>query len=232
MTPVAAQLADHSECPTLLVIENEARMRFDLVLRLGGQYNVAAVASAREALDLFALGAVFDLVLCELRMPEMNGIQLCERLAEIDSGLASRIVLMSDGVPEKGVRDALAALPNPCITRPVENDELIALLEGWRAGQDPAPRTADRAASVRLRAHPDTACVFALAVRLVRGEVLNLIDDQGRPWQASATALTRRTFDSDAYKTVLEGSAADIALEIVYRGLRARGLRTPVPSVQ
>jgi CheY-like chemotaxis protein len=118
----------------LLVVENEATLRLELAVHLGSTYDVAAVASADEALRLVSQGASFDVVLCELTMPEMNGVQLCERLAEMGSELTSRVVLMtSGGSAPASLRRALEVLPNPCITGPFEIDGLADLLERHRA---------------------------------------------------------------------------------------------------
>jgi CheY-like chemotaxis protein len=213
-------------CPSLLVVENQARVRLELTLGLGERYDIAAVASVREALDLLALGANFDVVLCELRMPEMNGVQLCEHLAEIESGLASRVVLISDGVPDAGTRDALEALPNACLTRPFETQALVDALETCRARSRPQEYVEDAANTTgRQRACQDAACVFALAVRLIRGEVLDLFDDQGWPWSASATTLQIKTYGRAGWTTIVLGCAADVAIEIVRRGLRSRDPR-------
>jgi CheY-like chemotaxis protein len=217
---------DSGLCPTLLVVENQARVRLELTLGLGGRYDVAAVASAREALDLVALGAFFDVVVCELRMPEMNGVQLCEHLVEIESELASRVVLISDGVPDAGTRHALQALPNPCLVRPFETDALVDVLETCRTRSRLTVRDLPAGTKGQQRARQDAACVFALAVRLVRGEVLDLVDEQGWPWAASATTLQLKSYGrAEEWTTMVHGCAADVALEIVRRGLRSRDPR-------
>jgi CheY-like chemotaxis protein len=222
-----AAYAHNRLSPTLLVVENQARVRLELTLGLGERYDVAAVASAREALDLLALGAFFDVVLCELRMPEMDGVQLCEHLAEIESGLASRVVLMSDGLPEAALRRALEALPNTCLTRPFETDALVDALETCRARNPPPCHGEDLAGhTAQHRARQDAACVFALAVRLVRGEVLDFVDEYGWPWSASATELQLKPFGAAEWATMVRGCAADVALEIVRRGLRSTDPRT------
>jgi CheY-like chemotaxis protein len=121
-------------CPALLVVENETLLRLQLALHLGSTYDVAAVASADEALRLVSQGASFDLVLCEVTMPEMNAVQLCERLAAMESTLTSRVVLMaSGGIASASVQRALEVLPNPCITWPFEIDALADVLERHRA---------------------------------------------------------------------------------------------------
>ncbi len=207
----------------MLVVEHETSLRLELTLHLGSAYDVAAVASAGEALRLVALGASFDLVLCELTMPEMNGVQLCEHLAEIESKLASRVVLMSRGIAPASVQRALEALPNPCITGPFEIDALARLLERHRAQtvSDDVPRK--RQVHSGQAEQTDAACVFALAVRLIRGEVFDLVDEHDRLWHASATTLELVSPRGGGPMPVIaRGCAADVALEVIRRGLRAR----------
>jgi hypothetical protein len=61
------------------------------------------------------------------------------------------------------------------------------------------------------------ALVFDIAVRLLRGEVLELEDEDGRRWRADARSLHLVLPGSRESGVVLEGTAADIALEIVRR---------------
>jgi CheY-like chemotaxis protein len=227
---VSERRVDNADSHTLLVVENQPRLRLELALGLGELYDVAAVASAGEALELIARGTSFDLLLCELRMPEMNGVQFCEHLAAIQSGLASRVVLMSEGVPDAGTRHALAMLPNPCITRPFENEALIALLERWSERQDPLERPWDVVGTAPRSVRLDAARVFALTARLIRGEILDLIDERGRVWHGSGTALILQTLDPAEPTALIRGHAADIALEIVRRRLRSREARSQLAA--
>jgi hypothetical protein len=65
---------------------------------------------------------------------------------------------------------------------------------------------------------------FAIAVRLLAGEVLELGDEHGRRWRASGTELAWVLAGNAA--PVLEGSAADIAIEIARRELVEEAPRT------
>jgi hypothetical protein len=58
---------------------------------------------------------------------------------------------------------------------------------------------------------------FAIAVRLLAGETLELDDEHGRHWRATASALSWVLAGETA--PVVEGCAGDVALEIVSRGL-------------
>jgi DNA-binding NarL/FixJ family response regulator len=205
----------------LLVIDNQAGARAELALVLNGKYEVAAVGSSREALDLVAFGAKIDVVVCRLTMPEMDGAQLCLRLREIESDLASRVVLIADGTPDAETRGALAGLPNRCLTRPLDPESLIDAIERCRAGEQRLEQAAD-GLQTRLRRRPfqSYSSVFALSVRLLREEALHLVDEDGWPWVATATTLELRRLGSTQGTTMTRGCAADIALEIVRRGLR------------
>src|SRR5579872_2565330 len=65
---------------------------------------------------------------------------------------------------------------------------------------------------------------FTIAVRLLAGEVMELADEHGRRWRASATVLAW-VLAGDA-APVLEGSAADIAIEIARRELAEEAPKT------
>jgi hypothetical protein len=63
---------------------------------------------------------------------------------------------------------------------------------------------------------------FALAVRLIRGERFDLVDQHGRWWTASATTLALVGADGGITTPVVTGSAADVAIDVIWRGLRVR----------
>jgi NtrC-family two-component system response regulator AlgB len=67
----------------LLIVDDEKNIRQSLTHFLSGcGHDVTAADSAREALDLLAEGAEFDLVLSDWRMAEMNGLELLRAIKE------------------------------------------------------------------------------------------------------------------------------------------------------
>ncbi len=86
---------------TLLVVDDNAMNR-DLLTRqlVRDGYNVQAVGSGREALDALRLQD-FDLILLDVIMPEMDGVELLERI-EQDPALSGIPVIMMSALDEIG----------------------------------------------------------------------------------------------------------------------------------
>ncbi len=65
--------------PRLLIAEDEDRLRRLLEMLLGNKgYRLTLARDGKEALALFADGEAFDLVITDLRMPNMDGMQLLQ----------------------------------------------------------------------------------------------------------------------------------------------------------
>ncbi|PLX98490.1 MAG: DNA-binding response regulator [Desulfuromonas sp.] len=106
----------------ILIVDDEAGMRKLLgrVLTKYG-YDPVAAASGVEALR-FAESEQFDLVITDIKMPEMDGLQLLQALKEFNPDLPI-IVITAYGTVESAVQ-ALRAGAYDYITKPFENDEI------------------------------------------------------------------------------------------------------------
>jgi signal transduction histidine kinase/ligand-binding sensor domain-containing protein/DNA-binding response OmpR family regulator len=67
------------DLPNLLIVEDNAEMQDFLLTLFKGDYHVHAADNGREALD-FIKKIEPDVILSDVMMPEMNGIELCKRL--------------------------------------------------------------------------------------------------------------------------------------------------------
>src|SRR5262249_14378243 len=81
----------------VLVVDDEPSIGTTLRELLASDHEVLAVSTAREALALLGSDNAFDVVFCDLLMPEMSGIDLYHRLRVEQPGLERRIVFMSGG---------------------------------------------------------------------------------------------------------------------------------------
>jgi CheY-like chemotaxis protein len=76
------------------------------------------VTSAREALQLLADGARYDVILSDLMMPEMSGMQLFDELARAHPEMIERVVFMTGGAFTSSAHTFLDRVTNPCLEKP------------------------------------------------------------------------------------------------------------------
>ncbi len=113
----------------ILVVDDEALVGRAVSRILATQHEVVTHTSARAALeDLAGDAAGFDLVLCDLMMPDMTGMELYAKVRDIAPVLAERTVFLTGGAFTPGAREFLARVPNARIEKPFEPDALRALV--------------------------------------------------------------------------------------------------------
>ncbi|MBI4271708.1 MAG: sigma-54-dependent Fis family transcriptional regulator [Candidatus Rokubacteria bacterium] len=110
--------------PVILVVDDDPGVRESFRLILEDHYEVVDVPDGPQALDVLRASQV-DLVLLDIRLPEMDGIEVLERIKAIDESL--EVILVT---AVKTVRTAVAAMKLGAfdyLTKPFEEDELLAL---------------------------------------------------------------------------------------------------------
>src|SRR5216110_1756913 len=107
--------------PVALVVDDEESVRESFRLVLDQDYDVLDVPDGARALDIVRAHHV-DIVLLDIRLPEMDGIEVLERLKALDDSL--EVILVT---AVKTVRTAVAAMKLGAfdyLTKPFEEDEL------------------------------------------------------------------------------------------------------------
>jgi two-component system, cell cycle sensor histidine kinase and response regulator CckA len=100
-------------------------------------HEVTLVHRGEEALDRMAREA-FDVVLCDVMMPDMGGIEIYEALRERMRGEEKRMIFMTGGAFTARSRDFLARVPNACVEKPFARaaiDAAIATVLDARVGE-------------------------------------------------------------------------------------------------
>lgn len=112
------------------------------VLRQDG-YEVIAVDSGLKALDLLDSSAEIDLLLADIRMPEMDGIALALKVSKDRPNMP--IVLMTGYAAEEGRTVNLNALVHDVIRKPFNThrikEAVAAALTAGRRLRDETPDT-------------------------------------------------------------------------------------------
>jgi CheY-like chemotaxis protein len=112
----------------VLVIDDEVAVGRTIQRLLGDRHEVVALASGSEAIELLRSGAEFDVILCDMSMPEVTGIDVYERATENRRELADRFVFMTGGSFAASTRDFLEQSPNEKIDKPFDLTALRALV--------------------------------------------------------------------------------------------------------
>lgn len=99
------------------------------VVRIGG-HEVVAVESGAEALLRIDEDGPFDLVLTDLMMEGLSGIDLYEKLRQTEPELAERLVFITGGAYSPEVRSFLADVANDRLGKPVDAGSLLEFIAG------------------------------------------------------------------------------------------------------
>jgi CheY-like chemotaxis protein len=112
----------------VLVVDDEAVLVKLFVRALENEHEVTGVTLARDALAKVAAGERYDVILCDLMMPEMTGLELHKELERIAPEMARKVVFLTGGVFSASARAELAERPNRRIDKPLAPSRLLALV--------------------------------------------------------------------------------------------------------
>ena len=105
----------------VLVIDDEAAVGRTIQRLLGEQYEVVVLTRGREAIDLLVgKEANFDLILCDLTMPEVTGMDVYARATQARADIGQRFVFMTGGTFSPRARDFLDHVPNERLDKPFD----------------------------------------------------------------------------------------------------------------
>ncbi len=163
----------------ILVVDDEPGLRKSLSLLLSEEgYEVAAEGSPTAALEL-AKTERFDIIISDVRMPEMDGLQLLQRLRE--ARVPSLVIMMSAYGSEDAAVAAMRDGAYDYISKPFRPEEVLLVL-----------RKAEERESLRGR----VASLSAEVARYRDGEIVaessqmrNVLDMASRAAASDATIL-------------------------------------------
>ena len=116
-----------SAAARVLVVDDEAAVGNALRRMLTG-HDVTLVSSGRAALEILSRDRRFDVVLCDLMMAEMTGMDLFDEVSKQWPGFEKKMLFMTGGAFTERAQTFLGRVANTVLEKPFRRDELRALV--------------------------------------------------------------------------------------------------------
>lgn len=113
----------------ILVIDDEPLIGRVIRASVGGEHDVVVVNRAADAFDRLSSDSAFDLVLCDLVMPDVGGPEVYATISAKWPKLASRFVVMTGGAFTPATQEFVGRGLTPVLTKPFHVEELNTLVE-------------------------------------------------------------------------------------------------------
>jgi CheY-like chemotaxis protein len=117
---------------TVLLVDDSSttRVAHRIAISKGTNYNVVCASNGVEALEK-AVSEKPDLVLMDVMMPGMDGLQVCRALRKNSATRQIPIILLSFRSEEQSVRDGYESGCTDYLMKPVQDRELITVLNKY-----------------------------------------------------------------------------------------------------
>jgi DNA-binding NarL/FixJ family response regulator len=118
----------------VLIADDQSMVRAGFRMLLSGEEDIEVVAEARDGLEAVAKAARFDptVVLMDIRMPELDGLEATRRILATDDG--ARILILTTFGLDEYVYEALRAGASGFVLKDDPPEQLIAAVRTVAAG--------------------------------------------------------------------------------------------------
>jgi CheY-like chemotaxis protein len=123
----------------VLVIDDDPLVGGAIARVLSGPCEVVFVTEAASALARLLDGERFDVILCDLMMPSMDGFSFYESLVVSKPEAAERVIFMTGDPSSARVEAFFARVSNLLLEKPIDAESLQALVSR-RIGGAPVDR--------------------------------------------------------------------------------------------
>ena len=164
----AGNVKPDEDAPTVLIVDDNADIRTYLHSILQGQYSVLEAEDGKRGLEL-AREQVPDLIVSDVMMPVMNGLEFCQQVKKDDISSHIPVILLTARALEKHQIEGYESGADAYITKPFSPELLLARIDnllqsrhqlkdlwGMKPAEQSAEQPAEEPAQVAAKA-PSTA---------------------------------------------------------------------------
>lgn len=112
----------------LLVVDDDTNVARAVKRVLEREHDVTVANTAAPVLEALAAGQRFDVILCDLMMPQLTGMDFYQALLRIDTEQTRRVVFLTGGAFTPAAREFLTSVANPSLEKPVDPHRLRAFV--------------------------------------------------------------------------------------------------------
>jgi PAS domain S-box-containing protein len=123
----------------ILVVDDDT-MVLTVVRRILDRHEVCATSAPQDALDRLLAGESFDLILCDLMMPHITGMDVYAQVQQARPDMADRMVFFTGGAFTERARSFLEQVGAACIEKPFSPQVLRELVASRLADQSRAAK--------------------------------------------------------------------------------------------
>jgi PAS domain S-box-containing protein len=113
----------------VLVVDDEEGIQRYLRRSLELLHEVTVVQNGRQALELLEQDRGFDVILCDLMMPDLSGMNVFEAVEDRYQELTNRFIFMTGGAFTPRANEFVLRVKNPKLEKPIEHDTLLDLID-------------------------------------------------------------------------------------------------------
>jgi CheY-like chemotaxis protein len=124
----------------VLAVDDERGVLTAVGRLLSRHYDLVTIDDPTEALRRIREGERWDVVLCDMRMPEMSGRELNDHVRAIDADQAARFVFFTATAREADSGERVGTTGNLCIPKPASGADMRAVIDRVVAERGCVPR--------------------------------------------------------------------------------------------
>ncbi|MEM9157983.1 MAG: ATP-binding protein [Verrucomicrobiota bacterium] len=124
----SANESRQTDRPSILLVEDNDDLRAYLTSELSEKYQVSAASNGKEGLDT-AIENPPDLILSDVMMPEMDGIEFCRKIRENGEICHIPVILLTARSAEEHYIEGIDNGADEYFTKPIKTPKLIVRIE-------------------------------------------------------------------------------------------------------
>ncbi|MBM7112856.1 response regulator [[Archangium] primigenium] len=117
----------------VMIVDDDVMVSSALRRTLAREHDVEVMTSSRSALELLSgpKGAEIDVVLCDLMMPDLTGMDLHKELSKSAPTVARRMVFVTGGAFTSEARAFMDQVKNARVDKPFDSQQLREQVREW-----------------------------------------------------------------------------------------------------